>query len=195
MAISTLMVHGTSGLYQVVKVIFQKFFDVPMVVEIIFRAVSNKEFPNNASLFVNQFTSKSTGAEFSECKESIGLIYQCFYEGNASLPSPVKDFKAINVTDGKVFLDWESVDANMIDHYEVFYKETDNKTNDSEVFSSDMQINSNMPFVKISDLEVGKLYRFFVVARNDHGSSLPSAIITLNVSSAAYQDNKTRGTT
>ena len=170
MAISTLMVHGTSGLYQVVKVISQKFFGAPMMVKIIFRAVSNKEFPNNASLFVNQFTSKSTGAEFSECKESIGLIYQCFYEGNASLPPPVKYFKAISVTDGKVYIDWESVDANMIDHYEVFYKETDNKTNDSEVFSSDMQINSKMPFINISDLSVKKHYRilWFQETTTDH---------------------------
>ena len=36
-------------------------------------------------------------------------------------------------------------------------------------------------------MEVGSLYRFFVVSHNQKGSSLPSSIIKLNVSAAAWQ--------
>jgi len=39
------------------------------------------------------------------------------------------------------------------------------------------------------------MYRFFVVARNDLGTSLPSSIVTLNVSSAAYNTNQKNGAT
>ena len=78
-AISTLMVHGPSDLYQGVKVIFQKL----LVDEIIFCAFN-----------------------------SIQLV-QISVDAKSLLPSPVKNFKAISVTDGKVFLDWESANANM----------------------------------------------------------------------------------
>ena len=82
-AISTLMVHGPSDLYQGVKVIFQKLFGAPIVDEIIFCAFN-----------------------------SIQLV-QISVDAKSLLPSPVKNFKAISVTDGKVFLDWESANANM----------------------------------------------------------------------------------
>jgi hypothetical protein len=48
-------------------------------------------------------------------------------------------------------------------------------------------VNTTVPIVKISGLEVGSLYRFFVVSHNQKGSSLPSSIIKLNVSAAAWQ--------
>jgi hypothetical protein len=48
-------------------------------------------------------------------------------------------------------------------------------------------VNTTVPIIKISGLEVGRLYSFFVASKNQKGSSLPSSIVTLNVSAAAWQ--------
>jgi len=141
---------------------------------------------------------QSSGAVMAECIPAIEQIFQCFEEGTASLPPPVRDFKAISVRDGRVFLAWKSDDNDRTfdtAHYEVFYKQTNSTEEDAAVFNSNKQINTKMPFVKVDGLETGKLYRFFVVSRNDMGTSLPSSIVTLNVSSAAYNTNQMSGAT
>jgi hypothetical protein len=47
--------------------------------------------------------------------------------------------------------------------------------------------------VKIPNLETGKKYRFFVVSRNEKGTSLPSSIVTLNVSSEGWTGTPVQG--
>lgn len=55
-------------------------------------------------------------------------------------------------------------------------------------------INSTLPRATIENLETGKFYRFFVVARNDDGTSLPSSLVRLNVSQDAWDGKSARGT-
>ena len=55
------------------------------------------------------------------------------------------------------------------------------------------QINTTVPIVKIPNLETGKKYRFFVVSRNEKGTSLPSSIITLTVSSEGWTGKPIEG--
>ena len=42
-------------------------------------------------------------------------------------------------------------------------------------------MNTTISAAEINDLKVGSLYNFFVVAINEEGVSLPSSIITLNL--------------
>jgi len=140
----------------------------------------------------------SSGAEFVECLPYIGQMFTCYEEGTATLPPPVRDLKAISVQDGKVFLAWKSDDNEKFfdtEHYEVFYKQVTNLETAAEVFASDKQINTEVPLVKIDGLDTGKIYRFFVVSRNAKGTSLPSSIVTLNVSSDAWDGKQVQGAT
>ena len=45
----------------------------------------------------------------------------------------------------------------------------------------------------MTNLETGAFYRFFVVARNAMGTSLPSALLKLNVSAAAWDGQEVAG--
>ena len=47
----------------------------------------------------------------------------------------------------------------------------------------------------VENLETGTFYRFFVVSRNEKGTSLPSALVKVNVSAAAWDGKGVAGTT
>lgn len=48
-------------------------------------------------------------------------------------------------------------------------------------FELDEQVDVSDTVAVIAGLETNKLYKFFVLAANEHGTSLPSSILTLNV--------------
>lgn len=138
----------------------------------------------------------STGADFLSCLPSIGQVVLCFEEGTAQLPPPVRDFRAVSVQDGMVVLDWKFDDVNgtyNTTHFEVYYKVLALNSSSAPVFGSDKQLNSSVPVIKITGLEVGRKHSFFVVARNAAGTSLPSSIISLNVSKEAWSGDHANG--
>ena len=137
----------------------------------------------------------SSGADLGVCLPHIGQIFTCYEEGTAQLPPPVRDLKAINVEDGNVFLAWKSDDLLNTKQFEVFYKQVSSLESGADVFDSDKQRVTAVPLVKIDNLEVGKIYRFFVVSHNDKGTSLPSSLVTLNVSSLAWNGSHIQGAT
>ncbi len=51
----------------------------------------------------------------------------------------------------------------------------------TSTFEMDMQLNVTNPQAIIQDLKSKQLYNFFVLASNDHGTSLPSSIVTINI--------------
>ena len=54
-------------------------------------------------------------------------------------------------------------------------------------------MNSTAPIIKINNLTVGGIYKFYVVSRNENGTSLPSSILTLNVSESAWNGVTVKG--
>lgn len=152
--------------------------------------------PRNCQPLCQAVHQASTGADFLQCLPNIGQIIQCYEEGTAELPPPIKEFRAVSVQDGVVVLSWQIDDKNgtfNTAHFEVYYKIVEENSTGSTVFESDQQINTTVPIVKIPNLEVGKKYRFFVVSRNDKGTSLPSSIVTLNVSAEAWSGKPIEG--
>lgn len=138
----------------------------------------------------------ATGADFLSCLPNIGQVVLCFEEGTAALPPPVRDFRAVSVTDGQVVLDWKYDDVNgtfNTTHFEVYYKLLPLNASSSPVFGSDKQLNTSVPVIKISGLEVARKHSFFVVSRNLAGTSLPSSIITLNTSALAWTGEHQNG--
>jgi len=137
----------------------------------------------------------STGAEFSKCLPHIGQVLVCLEEGSVQLPPPVRALRAIYVNDSQVGLVWRTGSgdlnspedaSNNVTHFEVYYKRLDVNSSVGTVFSSDNQINTTDSRAVVSGLETGGLYRFFVVSRNAQGTSLPSSILRVNVSAAAW---------
>ena len=54
-------------------------------------------------------------------------------------------------------------------------------------------LNSTAPVIKINDLAKGEIYSFFVVSRNENGTSLPSSVLTLNISESAWNGVNIQG--
>ena len=55
------------------------------------------------------------------------------------------------------------------------------------------QVNSTEERVEVTGLSVGQFYRFFVIARNEWGTSLPSALVIVNASLDAWEGKEVVG--
>lgn len=118
------------------------------------------------------------------CIPYIGNIVQCFEEGTDLLPGPISELHATKITDSEVELTWEppSGGANVSD-YIIHYSAVDNTSIHETLLKLENQITTKMTTETLKNLEKGKLYNMFVVSRNEHGTSLPSSILLINVSS------------
>ena len=54
-------------------------------------------------------------------------------------------------------------------------------------------INTTTPMFTVSGLKTNVKYRFFVIARNAFGTSLPSSVVTVNVSKEAWDGSRIEG--
>lgn len=140
----------------------------------------------------------ATGADFLQCIPYIGQVFTCLEEGTVQLPPPVRAVRAIEVGDGRVVLDWKTDDVNGTfgtSHFEVYYKKMEGNATGTTVFSSDNQINTTVPRAVLDNLETGKIYRIFVVSRNEKGTSLPSSLLRVNASARAWGGRELLATT
>lgn len=130
-------------------------------------------------------------ATTATCIPYIGNIVQCFEEGTDLLPGPISELHAIKVTDSEVELTWEppTGGANVTD-YVIHYKKVDNTSVHETVLKLDNQTVTTNTNEVLKGLETGKLYNIFVVSRNEHGTSLPSSILLINVSTTDLGDKK-----
>ena len=87
----------------------------------------------------------------------------------------------------QILLKWRpGQEASQTEHYEVLYREVADNETTHQIFQSQWQVNTNQPMVKVDGLVTGRLYSFYVVSRNDKGTSLPSSLLTVNISLAAW---------
>ena len=77
--------------------------------------------------------------------------------------------------------------------FQVFYKLFNGSQDASTIFDNTSVFNTSQAFVKIPRLEVQKVYQFFVVAKNSAGTSLPSSLVSVNVSRAAWEGVQVKG--
>ena len=54
-------------------------------------------------------------------------------------------------------------------------------------------INTTTPLFTVTGLKTNTKYRFYVIARNAFGTSLPSSVVTVNVSSVAWDGSRIEG--
>ena len=129
----------------------------------------------------------SSGTSWDSCSSLLPNIFTCYEEGVTKLPPPVYRLRAFKVGDTKVMLRWATRDPlNLTEHFEVSYKEVTGLTIDQDVFRSQLQVNTDVPSVQVTGLKPNSLYSFYVVSRNSLGSSLPSSVISLNISSKTW---------
>ena len=77
--------------------------------------------------------------------------------------------------------------------FQVFYKLYNGSQEPSTLFDNTSVYNTSAAFLKIPRLEVKKVYQFFVVATNSAGTSLPSSLVTVNVSRDAWEGVEVAG--
>lgn len=123
------------------------------------------------------------------CIPFIGNIVQCFEEGAESLPGPISELHATEITDSSVKLDWEPpTDGSNITDYVVYYQQVDNTSMHETVSKLDHSMNLTETSATITGLESQKLYQIFVVSRNEHGTSLPTSILMINITNTEIDE-------
>ncbi|XP_068232541.1 LOW QUALITY PROTEIN: myomesin-3-like, partial [Palaemon carinicauda] len=118
------------------------------------------------------------------CMPYIGNIMMCLEEGVGVLPGPITTLHATKVTDDSVTLVWqepqEGPNATM---YQLHYQSVDKHSASHVVFALNNTMNLTDTVAEVKDLKKGSLYNFFVVAAIEEGISLPSSVITVNITS------------
>ena len=90
---------------------------------------------------------QSTGADYQQCLPNIGQIILCYEEGTITLPSPVKNLKAVSISDNSVIMTWQPGEEEEEDkdparvftptvHFEIYYKKIGVNNTGSAVFES-----------------------------------------------------------
>lgn len=96
------------------------------------------------------------------------------------------------MTDNSVSLTWQPPSDGSVTHYVVHYSMVeefaDKSTNNN--FEMDQQLNATKTEAIVANLTSKKLYKFFVLASNEYGTSLPSSIVTVNVTSQGNQSDQ-----
>ncbi|KAK9885477.1 hypothetical protein WA026_010969 [Henosepilachna vigintioctopunctata] len=124
----------------------------------------------------------------TSCIPYIGNIVQCFEEGTGVLPGPVSELHATVVDDHAVLLEWEPpTDGTNATSFLVHYQKVDNSSTRGTLLKLDKQVQVDSPTATVTDLEKGATYNMFVVSKNEHGTSLPSSIIVINMIKADSQ--------
>jgi len=62
-----------------------------------------------------------------------------------------------------------------------------NNSDNTNIFKSDKQVNTTGTMSSIGSLETNMFYTFYVVSRNSYGTSLPTSILKVNVSTEAWE--------
>ena len=101
----------------------------------------------------------STGADYQQCLPNIGQIILCYEEGTISLPAPVRNLKAVSISDSSVILTWQAGEGEKSGdparvftpsvQFEIYYKKIGANFTGSGVFQSD-QVTSSLFVVKLS---------------------------------------------
>ncbi|XP_037079709.1 Ig-like and fibronectin type-III domain-containing protein 1 isoform X2 [Pollicipes pollicipes] len=123
---------------------------------------------------------RGQAAPVSECAPYLGNTVQCFEEGAGTLPPPVIGLRASDVTDDAVTLVWEA-DGNG-GQFQVRYGSINATTGlGGDVTKLDQVQTVTTGVARLTNLTKDQLYAFSVVAVNEHGSSLPVSVVTLNI--------------
>ncbi|XP_063625703.1 Ig-like and fibronectin type-III domain-containing protein 1 isoform X1 [Cydia splendana] len=129
------------------------------------------------------------------CVPYIGNIVQCFEEGTGLLPGPPREVHAIVSTTGDKatgFLDWSAPeDGANATSYVVHWQRVGNNSQPYyyNTLQLDNQINTTDSMANIENLEVNATYHVFVVAVNEHGTSLPSSMLLINITSNTQEQS------
>ncbi|KAL0821463.1 hypothetical protein ABMA28_004934 [Loxostege sticticalis] len=120
------------------------------------------------------------------CVPYIGNIVQCFEEGTGLLPGPPRQLHAQIGTNGSLVLDWVAPDdADNGTVYVVYWQQLSNGSqsysyNTLPSLTQGMQMNTTEKSIQLRSLVANSTYQMFVVATNQHGSSIPSSMIIFN---------------
>lgn len=128
----------------------------------------------------------------TDCLPYAGNIIQCLEEGRGMIPSPIEDLKVVSVTNTSISLSWVPSEEDMnntdakVSDYLVQYGKVNNMTMYETIVKLESEINTTETDLDLNNLEGGALYRIVVVARGQHGVSLPSSMLLINTSKPIY---------
>lgn len=88
-------------------------------------------------------------------------------------------------------LAWQPpTDAGVVLQYVVHFSMVEQSAATLTSFELDQQFNVTEPNAFIGNLKANKLYNFFVLASNDYGTSLPSSLLTINITKGENNKEK-----
>ncbi|XP_026478463.1 Ig-like and fibronectin type-III domain-containing protein 2 [Ctenocephalides felis] len=154
---------------------------------------SRRAVPQNCMSMCRGVIGSQPGVTASECLPYIGNIVQCFEEGTEYIPGPVSELHAVTTTNTSIALAWlppwgennTTPEKQSKVTYEVHYGLTDEVSLHETVLKLENQIATNDTSIGLTGLQPGSLYKVFVIAQNENGTSLPSSVLFINTSSDA----------
>ncbi|KAL4707657.1 hypothetical protein ACJJTC_014696, partial [Scirpophaga incertulas] len=120
------------------------------------------------------------------CAQEFHKLLRCGAGGTGLLPGPPREVHALVTSKGSLLLDWAPPpDADNGTFYVVHWRKINNGSqpynyNTLPSFTQGMQAQTNTTAIELQPLTANSTYQMFVVAMNQHGSSLPSSMIIFN---------------
>jgi len=151
--------------------------------------------PNNCLSLCSGVVQDSIAAAAASCVPYIGNIVQCFEEGTGLLPGPVDQLHATDITDNSISISWQPPTDSNYSSFVIHYQKVENTTVVETALKLDIQVITNETHFKLNNLSTGYLYNIFVVSQNEHGSSLPSSILMVNVTATVVGSEGVAGVT
>ncbi|CAD5116944.1 DgyrCDS5783 [Dimorphilus gyrociliatus] len=111
---------------------------------------------------------KIFGDKYLHCLHTLDNIIQCFEEGQGSLPSKPTDLEITSKDESSLTLKWTASSLKGVVYYVHYRAVTDSS------FTSKLSTETTY---KIENLKKNELYYIYVVAKGQHGFSLPSSQI------------------
>ncbi|KAK6628150.1 hypothetical protein RUM43_001962 [Polyplax serrata] len=133
-------------------------------------------------------------ATATTCIPYIGNIVQCFEEGTGLLPGPISELHATEVTNSSISISWEPPEHSNVTDYLVFYDKADTALVSMGVkMKMSKNLNTTKTAVVLKGLETHQTYKIYVISRNNHGTSLPSSILLINVTETDLTNGGIKG--
>ncbi|XP_023234906.1 Ig-like and fibronectin type-III domain-containing protein 2 [Centruroides sculpturatus] len=152
-----------------------------------------RQVPDNCLPFCAGTMSDELYLTAFTCDSHIADIIQCMADGTEVLPQAPQEFQAVTITPQSIQIQWNPPDNGKFTNFQVYYeKVTDKKILHPTNYTNVVNVTSTSTI--LNNLESDTQYNMYVVALNEHGTSLPSLILSIHTPVSGTKDTVVKGT-
>lgn len=127
------------------------------------------------------------------CDTYIADIIQCMADGTEVLPQAPQEFQATTITPQSVQIQWNPPESGKVTNFQIYYEKiSDEKVIHPSNYTNVVNVTSTSTI--LNNLESDTYYSIYAVAVNEHGTSLPSLILSIHTPVSGTKDTVIKGT-